>query len=153
MLDNASRDLVKTIKKTVWKETKRNSYSFICPHCRTHRTLPLSPRPGSAQHIFQIFLCAAFFTCLTWNFFTWKGIVSFLPFWSVFEVMYRLRVRARLACGSCGFDPFLYLSDVSAARQKIEGHWRKRFEEKGIPYPEKPAETDKASLTESSAQS
>jgi hypothetical protein len=71
----------------------------------------------------------------TWRWFEWKGIVSFLPFWLVFEVFYRARVRAALSCDQCGFDPILYLVDVKRARREIEEHWKKKFAEKGIPYP------------------
>lgn len=75
----------------------------------------------------------------TWNWFEWKGVVSFLPFWTFFEMVYRSRVRAALACTQCGFDPYLYLIDVPRAREVVENHWRKKFAEKGIPYPEKSA--------------
>ena len=51
-------------------------------------------------------------------------------------MVYRAKVRAALRCERCGFDPFLYLVDVKRARLEIENHWRKKFEEKGIPYPE-----------------
>ncbi|MFL5812764.1 MAG: hypothetical protein ACJ763_04250 [Bdellovibrionia bacterium] len=75
----------------------------------------------------------------TWSWFEWKGIVSFFPLWSVFEVIYRARVRAALACDRCGFDPYLYLIDVPRAREVVENHWRKKFADKGIPYPSKPS--------------
>jgi len=87
----------------------------------------------------QIGLTAVVFMLATWNRFEWKGIVSFFPFWTLFEVIYRSRVRAALACSHCGFDPYLYLNDVPRAREVVENHWRKKFAEKGIPYPEKNA--------------
>ena len=52
-----------------------------------------------------------------------------------FEGYYRSRVRIALSCPHCGFDPYLYLTDVKRARQEIEAYWRKKFAEKGIPYP------------------
>ncbi len=73
----------------------------------------------------------------TWHWFDWKGIVSFVPFWAVFEVFYRTRMRAALVCDQCGFDPVLYLVDVKKAREQVELHYRKLFADKGIPYPEK----------------
>jgi hypothetical protein len=83
-------------------------------------------------------LTAAFFTLVTWQWFTWKGVVSFVPLWVIFEAVYRARVRVAMRCPHCGFDPYLYLVDVNRARTEIESHWRKKFAEKGIPYPEKP---------------
>jgi hypothetical protein len=85
----------------------------------------------------QVGLTSIIFMLATWSWFEWKGIVSFLPLWTLFEVIYRARVRAALACGHCGFDPYLYLIDVPRAREVVENHWRKKFAEKGIPYPEK----------------
>jgi hypothetical protein len=49
-----------------------------------------------------------------------------------------------LACNHCGFDPYLYLIDVPRAREVVENHWRKKFAEKGIPYPKDQAK-DRAS--------
>lgn len=95
----------------------------------------MSPRPGQAKHFLQVGITAAFFTLLTWNWLEWKGFVSFVPFWIVFEVMYRAKVRVSLACLRCGFDPTLYLIDVDRARSAVEVHWRAKFKEKGIPYP------------------
>ena len=76
------------------------------------------------------------FMILTWKWFSWRGIASFVPFWTVFEVVYRLRMRAALACNQCGFDPYLFAVDEKRARQEINAHWRRKFAEKGIPYPE-----------------
>jgi hypothetical protein len=73
---------------------------------------------------------------VTWPWLQWKGVFSFLPLWIVFEVSYRTRVRADIRCRSCGFDPLLYLVDVQKAREEIREHWKKKFQEKGIPFPE-----------------
>jgi hypothetical protein len=89
-------------------------------------------------------LTALVFTAATWAWFSWKGIVSFVPLLAAFEIFYRGRVRAALHCSQCGFDPYLYLTDVKRARAEVESHWRKKFAEKGIPYPEQagqPAKT------------
>lgn len=125
--------------KTFWKGKRGPVWSFFCPNCRSARKLPYQPKPGGPRHFFQVGITAAFFTLLTWNWFTWKGIVSFVPIWVVFEFFYRARVRAAVACTNCGFDPFLYLDDVGRARKEIENHWRRKFAEKGIPFPEKGA--------------
>lgn len=76
----------------------------------------------------------------TWNWFGWKGFVVFLPLWVIFETLYRSRVRAALNCEQCGFDPILYLVDVKRARREIEEHWKRKFAEKGIPYPTPPSQ-------------
>jgi hypothetical protein len=43
-----------------------------------------------------------------------------------------------MLCPQCGFDPFLYMVDVKRARNEVETHWRRKFAEKNIPYPERP---------------
>jgi hypothetical protein len=47
-----------------------------------------------------------------------------------------------MACPQCGFDAFLYMVDVKRARAEVEAHWRKKFAEKGVPYPEKPSKPE-----------
>ncbi len=74
---------------------------------------------------------------LGWPWLAWKGVVSFLPFWALFETIYRLRMRHALSCPHCGFDPYLYLDNVERAKEEMDAHWRRKFAEKGIPYPEK----------------
>lgn len=127
--------------KLYWRDKASASWSFICPLCASPRKLPCQPRP-TLRHYVQIALTAAFFTLVTWSWFDWKGIVSFVPMWTVFEALYRGRVRAASHCPHCGFDPYLYLVDVKRARSEIEAHWRKKFAEKGIPYPEKPMDPE-----------
>src|SRR5690242_1603213 len=106
--------------KTVWRERKEtHRWSFYCPLCATSRTISAPARPGTLQHIWQITLSSAFFTVVSWPLFGWKGIVSIVPFWAVFELVYRLRMRARLGCPNCGFDPYLYRVDVARAKQVI----------------------------------
>jgi len=122
--------------KSLWKERSTQSWAFYCPHCRSPRKIPYRPQPGGWKHFSQIGLTAGFVTLLTWKWFDWKGIVVFLPIWAVFEFFYRSQVRAALSCPNCGFDPILYMVDTQKARDEIEKYWRKKFEEKGIPFPE-----------------
>jgi hypothetical protein len=112
-------------------------WTFFCPLCKRQRSLPQRPEPYRARHILQITLTAATFTLLTWSWFNWRGMVSFLPFWVIFELVYRSRARAAMRCRHCGFDPFLYLTDLPRAQREVEEHWKQKFAEKGIPYPEK----------------
>lgn len=122
--------------KTLWRDqTHTQGWSFICPLCRLSRRVPMHPKP-QPRHFGQVLLTSAFFTLLTWSLFTWKGLVSFIPFWCTFEVFYRTRARATLFCKNCGFDPYLFLQDTDLAKQEVETHWRKKFEQKGLPYPE-----------------
>ncbi len=126
-------------KKSLWRGGPVDSYSFYCPSCRVDRKVPYRSRPGGFRQITQVTSTAAFFTLLTWPWLDWKGIVSFVPFWTIFEFYYRTRMRASLSCPHCGFDPFLYLVDVKKAREEIERHWKAKFAERGIPFPQKPA--------------
>lgn len=131
--------------KTLWRDRQSRVWSFYCPNCRSSRRLPNRTSP-SLRHYIQIGLTSAFFTLLTWPWFNWKGFVSFIPMWMIFETLHRARVRVALYCSNCGFDPYLYLQDVTAARKEVETYWRKKFADKGIPYPEKedPAEQAQA---------
>ena len=126
-------------RKGPWREREREPYAFFCPLCRAQRKLPEHPDPWSPRSILQIGLCTAVFALAASPWLGFKGWVAFVPFWMVFEIVYRLRMRAKLRCGECGFDPVLYLSDVQRARREVESHWRRRFEEQGIPYPESKA--------------
>ncbi len=128
-------DLVKV--KSFWRDRGAQPWSFLCPHCSAPRKMGFQPRP-TRRHFAQIAMTAVFFTYLTWSWFTWKGIIAFVPMWTIFEVVHRTRVRGALPCQQCGFDPYLYLTDVKRARAEIESHWRKKFAEKNVPYPERP---------------
>jgi hypothetical protein len=123
------------LEKTLWKGRSGEFWSFYCPMCRTPRRLPYRAKPGTARHFAQVASTAAFLTLLTWPWFGIKGIVSFVPLWIAFESIYRARTRAAVACSACGFDPFLYMNDIKRARTAVEGHWRRKYAEKGIPYP------------------
>ncbi len=124
------------IRGSLWKNRKQRYWSFLCPLCKVHRKVSLRQRPGGI-HYLQVFLSTLMVTLLFWNWFNWKGLVSFLPLWSVFEVVYRWRMRVILVCSQCGFDPYLFLINHEWARREVENHWRKKLSEKGIPYPEK----------------
>jgi hypothetical protein len=121
--------------KTVWKGSTPKAWAFICPICRIHRRVPISANPR-LKHYFQIFLVAAFFTLIGWKVFKWKGLFSFIPFWIVFETIYRWNARAILYCKQCGFDPYLFMVNTEAAKQEVAAHWRKKLEAKGLSYPD-----------------
>lgn len=80
----------------------------------------------------QVILTTAFFVVVTWNWWQWKGIVALVPFWTLFEFVYRLRLRGYLACPHCGFDANLFMVDQNRAREEVKRHVRKKYEERGI---------------------
>jgi hypothetical protein len=82
-------------------------------------------------------ISTAFFMLLAWPWLSWKGVVAFVPFWAIFEAIYRMKMRDALVCDECGFDPVLFLVNNKKAVKAVETHWRKRFEQMGLPYPEK----------------
>jgi len=122
--------------RSLWRQRHSRIWSFYCPQCRAPRRTPTHPDPSRPANYARIGLCALVFTISTWTWFSWKGLVSFVPFWAVFELVHRSRVRGLLACPHCGFDPYLYLVDVKLARREIEEHWKRKFAEHGIPFPQ-----------------
>ncbi len=130
--------------KSLWRDRSRGLWSFLCPLCKAQRKVLMRPRPGGV-HFIQIGLTSVMFTLLFWSVLGWRGVVSFVPFWTLFEIVYRWRLRAVLPCRQCGFDPYLFLADVDSAKVEIETHWKKKFAEKGIPYPDTPSVQQKRS--------
>ena len=112
-------------KNPHWEGAPRNHWQFYCPFCGVSRRLKMHPKP-QPKHFFQVGLTSAFLTVLTWPLFGIKGLVVFIPLWIGFEVLYRLKVRAELSCGNCGFDPVLYLADLPSARKEMEAFWSKK---------------------------
>ena len=123
--------------KTFWRDRYSELWCFFCPLCKCARRVPFRPRPGGFRQVSQIVLTALFCTLLMWPIFNWKGVIMVVPFWTIFESVYRWRTRVALACPYCGFDPYLFIQDVKLAGQEVDAHWRKKFAEKGVPYPEK----------------
>src|SRR4051812_22277389 len=106
--------------KSMWRERHSKPWSFFCPQCRAPRKESQHPDPGRLGNYARVGLCAAVFMLATWKWFEWRGIVSFVPFWAVYELYYRSRIRGMMACPHCGFDPYLYLVDSQLARKEIE---------------------------------
>lgn len=120
---------VAQFKKSYWEE-KRPVWTFLCPLCSSQRILPHNPNPWNAKNVSRVAISAAFFTLLTWYWFNWKGVVSFIPFWVIFEAAYRARIRASLACPKCTFDPALHQVDSDRAIREVREHWEKKVLEK-----------------------
>ncbi len=144
-MENRRQDVIRAASKSIWQERFTRNFQFFCPMCTTPRRIGMNPKPGSVVHFAQVGITAILIAIASEHFYPWigwKALVSFVPLWIGFETIYRARVRAKVTCGKCGFDPVLYLVDVEKARTAIQDHWRKRFAEKGIPYPEPPLEND-----------
>lgn len=109
--------------------------------------IPYQPKPG-LNHMAQIALTSIVFMIATWSWFGFKGIVSFVPFWATFEFIYRAKVRGAIICKECGFDPVAFHIDLPRARTLVDQHWRKKFADKGIPYPEKTQQKGKLNATQ-----
>jgi hypothetical protein len=146
---NHGHDVLRAASKSIWKERFTRNFEFYCPMCTAPRRIGMDPRPGQPIHFAQVGLTAILIAIgcelyLPWI--GWKALVSFVPLWIAFETVYRARVRAKVVCSKCGFDPVLYLVDVDKARAAIQDHWRKRFAERGIPFPEPGLENDATHL-------
>jgi hypothetical protein len=125
--------------KSIWKERFTKNFSFYCPMCSAPRQIGMHPKPGQPLHFAQVGLTTLVIGMGINEIWPWIGLkaaVAFVPLWIAFELIYRAKIRASVACKRCGFDPVLYLSDIDRTREAIRDHWRKRFEEKGIPFPE-----------------
>ena len=119
--------------KSFWRE--KRVFTFFCPHCKMERRVPHGPTPYTSENLLRITVASLFVMLVLWPWMSWKGIVSFLPLWMIFETVFRVKMRVNLACSNCGFDPFLFLQDVHKARDGIETFWKKQYESKGLPYP------------------
>lgn len=144
-MERNGQDVIRAASKSIWRERYTKDFTFYCPMCTSPRRIGMHPRPGRPIHFVQVGITALLLTLITAHFLPWigwKAIVCFVPLWITFETIYRAKVRDSVACNQCGFDPVLYLVEPSKARHAIREHWRKRFEEKGIPFPEEDAENN-----------
>jgi len=121
-------------EKSLWQEPSRKLWMYYCPHCAVQRRLSFSTKP-QPRHYAQVALTALMFMLATWSWFTWKGMVAFLPFWIVFEAIYRTKARAALICTNCGFDPFLYVRNRDEAKKEIRNHYEVRLARKKSAQP------------------
>ncbi|MEK6704406.1 MAG: hypothetical protein AABZ06_01320 [Bdellovibrionota bacterium] len=115
--------------KSVWRGQDGKQFSFFCPLCKSRRKVDVcfAPNPVNFKLFWQAALCGIVFSLITWSRFSWKGIVSILPFLAGAEFIYRIRRRRVLVCPSCGFDPYLYLVDAKLARKEIEDHTKRQL--------------------------
>lgn len=121
---------------SIWKKLERTGFRFYCVSCNRERLLSVPARAGSFQSYVHVTVTTAFLMLITWPLFHFKGVVLFIPVWAAFETLYRMKMRAALVCPDCDFDPVLFMVDRDQAVQKVEDVWRRKFEEKGYPFPE-----------------
>lgn len=124
--------------KSIWKKIEETGFKFYCVGCNRERRIHPPAKIGSALFIVQILLTTAVLTAATYSWFGLKGFAFFaIPVGLAFEVFYRIKMRAALVCPDCEFDPILYLVDRKKAAHQVERVWRKKFDQRGLPYPEK----------------
>jgi hypothetical protein len=124
--------------QTYLKNLERQQYRFFCVSCKKERHLSPPARIGSPLFFVQMMLTTAFCALLAWPWMGWKGALAFLiPVGLIFEVGTRLKMRSILVCPDCQFDPILYLVNREKAVAEVEAAWKKKFEEKGLIYPER----------------
>lgn len=125
-------------KTSLWKKIEQSGFKFYCVGCNRERRIHVPAKIGSARFYAQIAVTTAFFTVLTYPWLGFKGFAFFvIPVGIVFESLYRIKMRAAMVCPDCDFDPVLYLVDRKKAAHQVEQVWRKKFEQRGVPFPEK----------------
>ena len=123
---------------SLWKKIEKTGFKFYCVGCNRERRIHPPAIIGSSLFYVQILITTAILTLATYP---WLGLKGFafmvIPVGIAFESFYRLKMRAAMVCPDCEFDPTLYLVDRKKATHQVELVWRKKFEQRGFPYPEK----------------
>lgn len=126
------------MRDTVYKKAQHQGFKFYCVSCNRERRQAPPSKVGSLRFFGHIILTTLFLTVLAYPWLHWKGFFAFsIPVGLVFEGIYRMKMRASLVCPDCNFDPILYMVDRDKAVRQVEETWRKKFEQSGIPYPER----------------
>ena len=124
--------------KAIWKKIEEKGFKFYCVGCNRERRIHPPAKIGSALFFAQILLTSMALTLAGYAWFGLKGFAFFvIPVGIAFEVFYRMKMRSAMVCPDCDFDPILYLVDRKKATHQVELVWRKKFEQMGLPYPEK----------------
>ncbi len=123
---------------SLWKKIEESGFKFYCVGCNRERRIHPPAKIGSFLFYIQILITTAALTLAAFPWLGFKGIVFFIiPVGIAFEGFYRMKMRAAIVCPDCDFDPILYLVDRKKAAHQVEQVWRKKFEQRGFPYPEK----------------
>jgi hypothetical protein len=114
-------------RNELWVDrSQRGAWRYYCPFCSISRALKMAPRPGW-KHFGQILLTTLVFTAVFWPLWGGAGLFLLLPFWILFEALYRFKVRVELQCDHCGFDPTLFLADAERAKAEMKIFWEKKL--------------------------
>jgi hypothetical protein len=123
---------------SIYKKIEESGFKFYCVGCNRERRIHPPAKIGSALFYLQILITTAALTVVTYPWFGFKGFAFYvIPVGIAFESFYRMKMRAAVVCPDCDFDPILYLVDRKKAAHQVEKVWRKKFEQRGLPYPEK----------------
>ncbi len=122
---------------SIWRKLEQTGFKFYCVSCHRERHLAVPARVGTPQFYFHVLVATAFLMLVFWPLFHAKGVVLLVPIWGAFEALYRMKFRSMLVCPDCDFDPVLYLVNPDKAVIQVENVWRKKFEERGYPFPER----------------
>lgn len=123
---------------SLWKKIEESGFKFYCVGCNKERRIHPPAKIGSKLFNAQILITSFIFTFATYPWLGFKGFAFFvIPVGIGFEAFYRMKMRAAIVCPDCEFDPILYLVDRKKAAHQVERVWRKKFEQRGFPYPEK----------------
>lgn len=98
-----------------------------CAFCKAERNYILKKH----IHIPEILLCSFFAFCLSaaiWTPFDPRGLVIFVLSLSVAETFIYSRWRSHIVCRMCGFDPVLYNSSPTRARNKVKAFYETQQE-------------------------
>lgn len=106
---------------------RQGKIHFFCPICKDHKSTKLDRKVGWRHHA-AFSLATAAIMILGWPVFGLRAVVFYFPIWMGFELIHRMRKRVSLVCEGCGFDPFLYKSDVERAREAMRKHWQTKIE-------------------------
>lgn len=131
------------LKDRFAKSFNSKAFHYYCPLCQVKRTAPLHPNVNQPIHFIRMSLTSLMFTLLAWPWFGWKGIVSFVPIWIIFEFYFRSKVKSSLECDVCGFDPFLYSQDLAKAKSNVQAKLKESYAKKGFEYPVASTKVDK----------
>lgn len=97
----------------------------FCAFCKKPR------RVFVKKHLSWIDLILLILFTTTLTFIIWqqaepKGVLIFMTFVVIAESVIQVRWRMGMTCGSCGFDPLIYIRDPQRAAQKVRDFYEER---------------------------
>lgn len=111
-------------------QAKPKRFEFFCPLCCSRQRTNTIDRMGLRHHV-ALLTGTLVFTLLFWQIFGIKAIATYVVYWAIFEAVYRMRKRNEFVCKNCGFDPFLYKTDVVKMRAQVKDYLQNRILNEG----------------------